>query len=100
MLWKNATGWTSRDQADRFDNMIDEYMFHHAMRAANGDGNFPEAVRFMAHKHHWFGRDVPDRAGAATVRISSTAQSRSRTAAVTRFAGSKPVRRRPRSTTR
>ncbi|MGE3690097.1 MAG: hypothetical protein AB7F98_01810 [Novosphingobium sp.] len=59
VLWKNATGWTSRDQADRFDNMIDEYMFHHAMRAANWDANYPEAVRFMAPKHHWFGRDVP-----------------------------------------
>src|SRR5258706_9822611 len=58
-LWKNATGWSSRDQADRFDNMIDEYMFHHAMRAANGDANFPQAIRFMVEKHHWFGRDVP-----------------------------------------
>jgi hypothetical protein len=59
VLWKNATGWTSRDQADRFDNMIDEYIYHHAMRAANGDANYPEAVRFMGQKHHWFGRDVP-----------------------------------------
>src|SRR5689334_11834109 len=41
LLWTNATAWPSRDQADRFDPMIDEYMFHHAMRAANGDANFP-----------------------------------------------------------
>ncbi|MEZ5735317.1 MAG: hypothetical protein R3E09_05835 [Novosphingobium sp.] len=59
MLWRNAVAWPSRDQADRFDNMIDEYMFHHAMRAANGDPNYPEAVRFMVPPHHWFGRDVP-----------------------------------------
>jgi hypothetical protein len=59
LLWTNVAGWGSRDQADRFPNMIDEYMFHHAMRAANGDPNFPEAVRFMAPAHHWFGRDVP-----------------------------------------
>jgi hypothetical protein len=59
MLWKNVAGWPSRDQADRFDNMIDEYMFHHAMRAANGDANFPEVARFMVPPHHWFGRDVP-----------------------------------------
>ncbi|MCB2075655.1 MAG: hypothetical protein KDE49_18360, partial [Novosphingobium sp.] len=25
MLWSNAVAWPSRDQADRFDNMIDEY---------------------------------------------------------------------------
>lgn len=59
MLWKNVAGWPARDQADRFDNMIDEYMFHHAFRAANGDSNNPEVARFMAPAHRWFGRDVP-----------------------------------------
>ncbi|MCW1430133.1 hypothetical protein [Novosphingobium sp. JCM 18896] len=59
MLWKNVAGWPARDQADRFDNMIDEYMFHHAFRAANGDPNNPEVARFMAPAHRWFGRDVP-----------------------------------------
>lgn len=59
MLWKNAVGWPARDQADRFDNMIDEYMFHHAFRAANGDPNNPEVARFMAPGHEWFGRKVP-----------------------------------------
>jgi hypothetical protein len=59
LLWRNVAGWQSRDQADRFDNMIDEYMFHHAFRAANCDPNFPEAARFMAPPHRWFGRDVP-----------------------------------------
>jgi hypothetical protein len=59
MLWKSATAWPSRDQSSQFDAMIEEYMFHHAMRAANGDANFPAATRFMAPPHHWFGRDVP-----------------------------------------
>ena len=59
MLWKSCAAWPLRAQMDRFDNMIDEYMFHHAMRAANGDANFPEAIRFMMPPHHWFGRDVP-----------------------------------------
>lgn len=59
LLWNNATSWPSRDQADRFENMIDEYMFHHAMRAANGDPNYPHVTRFMVPPHHWFGRDVP-----------------------------------------
>ncbi|MBU6269431.1 MAG: hypothetical protein KGN34_17930 [Sphingomonadales bacterium] len=59
MLWQQVAGWPNRDQADRFANMIDEYMFHHAFRAANGDANHPEVARFMAPQHHWFGRDVP-----------------------------------------
>ena len=59
MLWQQVAGWPNRDQADRFDAMIDEYMFHHAFRAANGDANHPEVARFMAPPHHWFGRDVP-----------------------------------------
>jgi hypothetical protein len=59
LLWRNVAAWPSRDQADRFDNMIDEYMFHHAFRAANGDANHPQAARFMVPPHRWFGRDVP-----------------------------------------
>ena len=59
LLWNNATAWPSRDQRDRFQPMIDEYMFHHAMRAGNADADHPQATRFMAPPHHWFGRDVP-----------------------------------------
>ena len=59
LLWQNVAAWPSRDQADRFANMIDEYLFHHVLRAANGDGNFPKVVSFMKPRHHWFGRDVP-----------------------------------------
>ena len=59
LLWNNATAWPMRDQRDRFQPMIEEYLFHHAMRAANGDANHPQATRFMAPPHHWFGRDVP-----------------------------------------
>lgn len=59
MLWNNAVAWPLRDQADRFANMIDEYMFHHAFRAANGDANNPLVASFMKPPHRWFGRDVP-----------------------------------------
>jgi len=59
VLWTNAVAWPLRDQADRFANMIDEYMFHHAFRAANGDANNPLVASFMKPPHHWFGRDVP-----------------------------------------
>ena len=58
LLWKNVADWPARDQADRFANMIDEYMFHHAFRAANGDANHPEVARFMAPPHRWFGREL------------------------------------------
>lgn len=59
ILWRNAVAWPARDQMNRFDNMIDEYIFHYAIRAANGDAAYPGIVRFMVPKHHWFGRDVP-----------------------------------------
>jgi hypothetical protein len=58
LLWQNVAGWGARDQADRFANMIDEYLFHYAMRAANGDPDHPEAIRFMAPAHSWFGRAI------------------------------------------
>ena len=59
MLWRSVAAWPARDQEDRFENMIDEYMFHHAMRSANSDPNAPQIARFMAPPHHWFGRSVP-----------------------------------------
>jgi hypothetical protein len=42
-----------------FDAMLDEYLFHHALRAAASDPASPRIARFMAPPHHWFGRDVP-----------------------------------------
>jgi hypothetical protein len=59
VLWRNAVAYPARDQMSRFENMIDEYVFHYAMRAANGDACHPKIARFMAPAHHWFGRDVP-----------------------------------------
>ena len=59
MLWTSVLAWPARDQAAGFEPALDEYMFHHAMRAANGDASLPRIARFMAPPHHWFGRDVP-----------------------------------------
>jgi hypothetical protein len=59
LLWENVAAWPARDQSDRFDNMIEEYLFHHAMRAANSDPHHPEVARFMVPPHRWYGRDVP-----------------------------------------
>ena len=58
-LWRNAVAYPARDQMTRFENMIDEYMFHYALRAANSDACYPKIARFMAPAHRWFGRDVP-----------------------------------------
>ncbi|HEX4376799.1 MAG TPA: hypothetical protein VHZ99_06585 [Steroidobacteraceae bacterium] len=59
LLWRSAVGYPAREQMDRFDNMIEEYVFSHVFRAANSDGAHPRVARFMAPAHHWFGRDVP-----------------------------------------
>jgi hypothetical protein len=58
-LWRSAVAYPARDQMARFENMIDEYMFHYAMRAANSDACYPRIARFMAPAHRWFGRDIP-----------------------------------------
>jgi hypothetical protein len=59
LLFRNGLAHAARDQMSAFEAMVDEYVFHHALRAANGDAAHPKIVRFMAPPHHWFGRDVP-----------------------------------------
>jgi len=59
MLFASVHGWPERDQRELHASMVEEYIFHHAIRAANCDPNFPEVARFMVPAHHWFGRDVP-----------------------------------------
>jgi hypothetical protein len=59
LLWRNVMAYPAADQMDRFDNMIDEYMFHFALRAANSDGRRPRISRMMAPAARCFGRDVP-----------------------------------------
>jgi hypothetical protein len=59
MLFHAVHGWPERDQQELQASMVEEYLFHHAFRAANGDANFPEVARFMVPKHQWFGREIP-----------------------------------------
>ncbi len=59
LLYRNATAYPARAQWDRFDNMIDEYLFHCALVGVNADGNYPGIVRVEQAAGHWFGRDVP-----------------------------------------
>ena len=59
ILWRNVMAHPAREQMSRFDGMIDEYVFHYALRAANSDALNPKILRIMAPPSHWFGRDVP-----------------------------------------
>ena len=59
MLFDSVHGWPERDQRELHASMVEEYVFHHAFRAANCDPNLPEVARFMVPAHRWFGRDVP-----------------------------------------
>ncbi len=40
--WRNAVAYPARDQMSQFDSMIDEYVFHHALWAANSDPCHPK----------------------------------------------------------
>jgi len=59
ILWRNAVAWPLREQMDEFDWALREYLFYHALRAANSDPQRPRVLRIMATPGHWFGRDVP-----------------------------------------
>jgi hypothetical protein len=58
-LWRNVVAHPAREQMSRFENMIDEYVFHYALRGANSDGWNPRILRIMAPKGRWFGHNVP-----------------------------------------
>ncbi|TGD71321.1 hypothetical protein E4634_18795 [Mangrovimicrobium sediminis] len=59
MLWRNGIAYPAREQMDRFDDMLEEYLFHHALRAANSDPRYPRVLRLMNPPGHWFGRAIP-----------------------------------------
>ena len=59
ILWRNVMAYPAREQMSRFDGMIDEYVFHYALRAANGDASYPKLLRIMEPPSRWFGREVP-----------------------------------------
>jgi hypothetical protein len=58
-LWREVTEYAARDQMSRFEGMLEEYFFHHALRAVASDPGYPKIARFMAPSHHWFGRTIP-----------------------------------------
>lgn len=58
-LFRQVYEHTAGEQMKRFDEAMEEYAFHYAMRAVGRDGQYPGIARFMTPRHHWFGRDVP-----------------------------------------
>lgn len=57
--WKAVMTSTAGAQMARFDGMMEEYMFNHALKAANADPNYPKVVRVYYPSAEWFGRRVP-----------------------------------------
>jgi hypothetical protein len=58
-LLREAYQHIAREQMARFDDALDEYVFHYMMRAVASDSQYPDVLRFMLPPHRWFGRDVP-----------------------------------------
>jgi len=58
-LFRQVYENTAGQQMHRFEEAMEEYVFHYAMRAVGRDGQYPGIARFMTPRHHWFGRDVP-----------------------------------------
>lgn len=58
-LWRSVMAYPAREQMSRFEQMLDEYVFYHALRAANSDPAQPQVLWLMTPPGHWFGRDIP-----------------------------------------
>lgn len=58
-LWRSVMAYPAREQMSRFEQMLDEYVFYHALRAVNSDPAHPKVLWLMTPPGHWFGRDIP-----------------------------------------
>lgn len=59
VLWRSVAEYTAGPQMARFEEMMDDYTFNYALKAANGDATRPRVLRSYVPAAHWFGRDVP-----------------------------------------
>jgi hypothetical protein len=59
--WKMLVGKEFSDEAwSRFDSLLDEWMFHYALMAVNGDSNYPRVLgNLWGAPCHWFGKENP-----------------------------------------
>lgn len=58
-LWKQVMEGPAGPQMSRFEDMMDEYTFNYALKAANSDAGYPKVLRIMQPAARFFGRDVP-----------------------------------------
>jgi hypothetical protein len=59
VLWRSVAEYTAGPQMSRFEEMMDDYTFNYALKAANGDPTRPRVMRSYVPAANWFGRDVP-----------------------------------------
>lgn len=59
LLWRSVAEYTAGPQMLRFEEMMDDYTFNYALKAANGDPTRPRVLRSYVPAANWFGRDVP-----------------------------------------
>src|SRR5581483_1217572 len=56
LLWRRVTD----EHTERvFEDFVDSFVFHNALKAANSDPNHPRIVRVSELEHEWFGMKVP-----------------------------------------
>ncbi len=59
LLWRSVAEYTAGPQMSRFEEMMDDYTFNYALKAANGDPTRPRVLRSYVPAANWFGREVP-----------------------------------------
>jgi hypothetical protein len=59
VLWRSVAEYTAGPQMSRFEEMMDDYTFNYALKAANGDPTRPRVLRSYVPAANWFGRSVP-----------------------------------------
>jgi len=58
ILWRSVMTYPAQGQMQRFDNMINEYVFYYLLRSANCDPLYPKVVRLMTPPGSWFGHSI------------------------------------------
>lgn len=60
-LWRAIVGKsiTSAKASETFEDFIDTWMFHWALKATNSDPNYPRVVYVEEYAHEWFDMHVP-----------------------------------------
>src|ERR1700746_3849210 len=59
--WKICAGKSVPEEAwARFDSLMDEWVYHYALKAVNADATYPKVLgHLFGPPHEWFGMKVP-----------------------------------------